>query len=150
MADPADWDAEFAADREHFRSFLADSGARGVAALRGFDAAMRDHDTGVMRARNIWHSISPAQRRTLLFLAPGRVLVCSARCAGYYDAVGASAGVDTIAKAARLDTARNLAARELVQWDGTAHDPERRAVITERAVFVLKHRMMEAPDGTRA
>lgn len=56
-------------------------------------------------------------------------------------------GVDTIAKAARLDTVRNLAARELVAWDGTAFDPEARAVLSERGRFVVRHGQAEASDG---
>ena len=146
-------DEKDAADRERFRSSLADLGPRGADALRGYDAAMRDHDSGATGARNCWHSISPAQRRTLLFLAAwafepnarGRVLVRSTRCDRYHDAVGTAPGVDTIAKAARLDTVRNLASRGLVAWDGTAHDPERRAVPSERGRFVVRHGAAGAP-----
>lgn len=135
-------DEKSVADRERFRSFLADLGPRGADALRGYDAAMRDHDSGVSGARMCWHSISPAQRRALLFLAPGRALVRCGWTPHFYDAVcatGAWPGLSTIAKAARLDTVRNLAARGLVRWDGGAFDPEARAVVTERAVFVLEH-----------
>ncbi len=140
-------DEKSAADRERFRSSLADLGPRGADALKGYDAAMRDHDGGVSGARMAWHSISPAQRRTLLFLAAGRVLVRSARCERYHDAVGTAPGVDTIAKAARLDTVRNLASRGLVAWDGTAHDPERRAVPSERGRFVVRHGAVGAPPA---
>ena len=142
--DATDWDAEIAADRERFRSGLADSGPRGIPALRGFDAAMRDHDSGVMGARNCWHSLSAAQRRVCLFLAPGRVLLRSLRRRNYYDAHG---GPHAISMAARLDTVRHLARRELVAWDGTARDPEARAVATERMAFVVKHGQMGADDG---
>lgn len=144
MPDPSNWDADLAADRERFRSVLADSGPRGVAALRGFDAAMRDLDSGVMGARNCWHSLSAAQRRVCLFLAPGRVLLRSLRHRNYYDAHG---GPHAISMAARLDTARHLARRELVAWDGTARDPEARAVATERMRFVVQHGQTGANDA---
>lgn len=128
------------AGEARFRAVLADLGPRGADALRGFDAAMRDHDSGVMGARNCWHSLSPAQRRVCLFLAPGRVLVRSARVAGYYDAAGIAPGLDTIARAARLDTVRALARHGLVAWGGGTTDPEARAVASERLRFVVAHR----------
>lgn len=128
-----------AAENERFRAFLADEGPKGVEALRRYDARVRDVETGVYGARMCWHSLSPAQRRVCLFLAPGRVLVRSARCERYYDAVGSTPGVDTIAKAARLDTVRALARHGLVAWDGGAIDPETRAVGTERLRFVVEH-----------
>lgn len=140
-------DEMHAADNEHFRSFLADEGPKGVEALRRYDARVRDVETGVTGARNCWHALSPAQRRTLLFLAPGRVLVRSARLGGYYDAAATAPGVDTVAKAARLDTVRNVAARGLVAWDGGAFDPEARAVMSERAAFVLAHGRVETNDA---
>lgn len=135
-------DEEQRAAEEAFRGFLADKGPAGVEALRRYDARVRDVETGVYGARMAWHSSSPAQRRALLFLAPGRVLVRCAWSPNFYDAVrvmGDWPGVSTIAKAARLDTVRNLASRELVSWEGGAFNPEARAAITERAVFVLKH-----------
>ncbi len=77
----------------------------------------------------------------------GSVLVRSPRCERYHDAVGTAPGVDTIAKAARLDTVRNLASRGLVAWDGTAHDPDRRAVPSERGRFVVRHGAVGAPTA---
>lgn len=94
---------------------------------------------GVMGVRNCWHSLSPARRRVCLFLAPGRVLVRSARVAGYYDAAGIAPGLDTIARAARLDTVRALARHGLVAWDGGATEPEARAVASERLRFVVEY-----------
>lgn len=73
------FEASRAAQDARFRATLTDMGARGADALREYDARMRDMESGVHDARAAWHSISPAQRRTLLFLASGRVLVRSAR-----------------------------------------------------------------------
>lgn len=143
-------DERSAAERERVRAVLAGMGPRASHALKDYDAALRDYDTGLYGARMCWHSISPAQRRTLLFLAPGRVLVRSARVRGHYDAVGTSAAVDTIAKAARLDTARNLASRGLLDWDGGALDPEGRAVPSDRGRFVLAHGRGGARDASAA
>lgn len=63
------WEAVMLDDRERFRSILADQGPRGVAALRDYDRSMADLDSGVDRARAVWHSLSPVQRRTLADLA---------------------------------------------------------------------------------
>lgn len=101
-----------------------------------YDAEMEEVRSGRNGARNCWHSLSPAQRRVLLFLAPGRVLVRCRWSRSYYDATGEPGA---IAKAARLDTVRKLARHGLLAWDGTAHDPEARAVLAERGRFVLDH-----------
>lgn len=137
-------DEEQRAAEEAFRASLADEGPDGVALLGRYDALVRQGESGVYAARMAWHSCSPAQRRVLLFLAPGRVLVRSGRCHSYYDAIG---GPGAIAKAARLDTVRNLAARELVAWNKDLLDPEARAVLTERGRFVLQHKSKEIVDG---
>ena len=153
-APPVERDVVAEAKREReagdarFRAVLADCGSRGGDALRDYDARMRDVESGVAGARGTWQALSPAQRRTLLFLAAGRVLVRSVRIrGGYYDAVGAGGGVSSIAKAARVDTVRNLARRELVAWDGSAFDPEARAVLNERGRFVIQHGQKEASDA---
>ncbi len=91
--------------------------------------------------RETWIVLTPAQHRAVLFLRPGRVLVRCRWSRNYYDAVGEPYA---IAKAARLDTVRVLAARRLVGWDGGATDPERRAVATERVRFVIQHGRTEA------
>lgn len=119
-----------------FRAVLADSGPRGAEALRAYETAMRDVESGVHGARMCWHSMSPAQRRVCLFLATGRVLVRCRWSRNHYDAVGEP---HAIARAARLDTVRALARHGLVAWDGTAADPEARAVATERMRFVAEY-----------
>lgn len=126
MIDPelqAAFDAKLAKDRESFRAFLVDMGPRGIAALKDYDRAMRDLDSGVSHARDIWHSISPAQRRALVEAAEGK-----------------QPKVRTIA------TLRNLADRDLLAWDGGAFTPEARVVITERGLFVLRHGALPATD----
>lgn len=120
-----------------FRATLLAAGRPDV--LVEYDARMEDVRSGRHGARATWAALTPAQRRAVLFLDTGRVLVRSARVAGHYDAEGIAPGVDTIAKAARLDTVRVLAARGLVAWDGGTTDPERRAVPTERLRFVAEH-----------
>lgn len=52
------------------RQILVDSG-RGEWVAE-FDANMRDNRLGITHARNVWHSISDAQRRALLDLDAGR------------------------------------------------------------------------------
>lgn len=129
------------AGEARFRATLLDAGRPDV--LAEYDARMEDVRSGRHGARATWAALTPAQRRAVLFLAAGRVLVRSARVAGYYDAVAVCDAVDTIGKAARLDTVRVLAARGLVAWDGGVADPERRAVATERMGFVVAHGMTE-------
>lgn len=75
---------------------------------------LRDVRSGVSSARNIWHSISPAQRRALVAFAAG-------------------------ATTCPLRTARPLCARDLLACDGGLLDPEARFALTEHGRFVLAH-----------
>lgn len=97
--------------------------------LAGFDAKMRDIETGVDGAGIIWNALSEAQRRALRF--------ANDYCGGRLVRIGPKnyAASPLI----RLATVRNLIARELLACDGGAFDPEKRVVLTEHARFVLKH-----------
>jgi hypothetical protein len=95
---------------------------------------LRDIDSGVHGARSTWHSISDAQRRVLLLLGSGPASL--RRVGRTYDVVSP---LGSRAIGIRLATARNLAARDLLEWTGGAFDPEASGVITEHARFVLKH-----------
>lgn len=91
----------------------------------------------MITARTTWHSISDAQRRTLIIVGTGsRKLRRSSWSKNFYDAYGEPHAVD---KAAGLLTVRNLCSRGLLAWDGGSFDPEKAAVITERGLFVLRH-----------
>lgn len=127
-------DEYHAVDRERFRAWLGSQGPQGVEALARYDARMRDLATGVQGARNAWHSISPAQKRIMLMLDTGRCLYRGA--SKRYDALGEPHAISNVCS---LATVRNLASRDLVAWDGGVFDPERKAVLTERGKFVLKH-----------
>jgi len=128
-------DEYHAADREDFRTYIASQGPKGVEALARYDARMRDLDSGVMGARNAWHSISPAQKRVMLILDTRRCLI-RGTSSKRYDAHGE---LHALANVCGIATVRNLAAHELVAWDGGTFDPERKAVLTERGKFVLEH-----------
>lgn len=130
-------DIQSAERREDFRSSMlkrAETDRVAQIALEHYDAAMRDLDSGVMGARDTWHSISPAQRR---------VLTGVERHGGRLDRIGkeyrATKGRHQPYMLAYVATIRPLCSRDLMAWDGGAFDPEAAAVITERGRFVLKH-----------
>lgn len=124
-----------AAEREQeFRDYLRREGHHD--ALAFYDKATRECRLGLTRARNIWHSISPAQRRVLEILEPGRRLVRPPHSRTTYDAPGPP---HFVRDATRPPTVRNLAARNLLAWDGGVFDPEAAAVLTEHGRFVLRH-----------
>ncbi len=133
-------DEKSAADDADFRAYMqSQPGERGVQALARYDRRRRDLDLGLTGARNCWHSLSPAQRRVLEALEPGRELV-RLRCPrSGYAAVAARSALDSIKRICRLPTVRNLASRSLLDWDGGALDPEARAVLSDRGRFVLAH-----------
>lgn len=103
--------------------------------LAEYDRAMRDNRLGLTSARNCWHSISPAQARVLAIMGAGCELHQSRLRPLMYDAVGRW----NIPDVCSLRTARPLCAHELAHVDGGAFDPERRIIITERGLFVLRH-----------
>lgn len=118
---------------ERTRIMLREAGRPDLVAE--LDQNIRDCESGVMGAKSTWRSISPAQRRVLVLLEPGRRL---RRCGGSrtrYDAVGGN--VEAEGNVCGIATARNLCARELIACDGTAFDPEARFTLTERGRFVL-------------
>lgn len=98
-----------------------------------FMQRMRDLDLGLTGARAVWHSISPAQRHALSYIAGhgGRL----ERHGKAYQPVTGEAPRRSI----RILTLRPLAERNLIAWDGGAFDPEQAVVLTERGRFVLKH-----------
>lgn len=124
-------DLKSAADNEEFRAwFLKECGPE---LLANYDAKMRDIDSGVYGARMAWHSISAAQRRTLVFTSEN---------GGRLDRVGKEYRVPRRHQPYRpvfVSTIRPLCQHNLLAWDGTAFDPEVSAVITERGRFVLTH-----------
>ncbi|GJE77305.1 hypothetical protein [Methylorubrum suomiense] len=102
-----------------------------------FEKRLHDIDSGVDGARSTWHSISDAQRRILLLLSGGRRwLTRSPGSKHFYDAQGEPHALSRIGT---LRGVRALAARGLLDWEGGALDPERKAVLSEKARFVLKH-----------
>ena len=105
----------------------------GVSQLAEFDAAMRDVRSGVAQARNIWHSISPAQRRALTAASEhGGRLTREGREYRHRDRHQPYRPI-------HVAILRPLCERNLMAWDGGAFDPEGAAVITEHGLFVLKH-----------
>lgn len=119
------------ASQERVREILHEEGRPDLVAE--FDANMRDVGTGVYRARNLWHSISPVQREALAhFRKTGNDRYV--RCGTGYVVDGP--GVP-LPKPIRLATMRKLAAHGLVDWDGGAFDPEAAAILSEQGRFVL-------------
>lgn len=133
-------DIEFLLDRtqarhrERVMEVLREEGRADLAAE--YAAKMRELDTGVLRARNVWQALSPAQRRVMEIMEPGRTLRRRDRLSSRYDAYGNPHAESNVCG---VRTVRNLAARELVAWEGGAFAPEARAVLTEHGRFVLRH-----------
>jgi hypothetical protein len=98
---------------------------------------LRDIESGVSTARSIWHSISAAQRRVLVAMEPGRLVVRERGSSRQYEGVGAN--VDATGRLCDIRTLRNLCARDLIACDGGAFDPEAKFVLTEHGRFVLAH-----------
>lgn len=103
--------------------------------LAEYDARTSEIDSGIYGARSTWRAISSAQKRIMLLLDAGRCLIRGASSTRY----DASGEPHALANICGIATVRNLASRDLVAWDGGAFDPERKAVLTERGKFVLKH-----------
>lgn len=114
--------------RERFRQWLISVDRPDL--LADFDSNMRDVDLGLTAARNIWHSISAAQRHTLKTAIYGPL----ERHGVWY---GPNDG--DFARVCKIGTIRNLIARSLVDCDGGAFDPEARVVISDHGRFVVKH-----------
>lgn len=145
--DVEEWAERQSAQRtQAVRRLLIEKGD--IAALADFDRNMKELRLGVTAARNTWHSISLAQRRVIETLVTGRYwLVRWAGGKNFYDAHGEP---HALVKVASLPTVRNLAARGLIDWDGTATDPEKRAVLSDRGRFVWKHgRPTPASSGSK-
>lgn len=101
-------------------------------------ANLRDVDSGVSGARNVWHSISSAQRHALQYAANA--------AGGQIERVGKEY-LDRLwtlpDRRIHAPTIRALCLHELMAWDGGLPDPEAAVVVTERGRFVLKHGPME-------
>lgn len=127
-------DEKFARQREGVRQILKDAGRDDLVAE--LDRKIREIDTGIDGARRTWESISDAQRRVLTIVATGKRLVRSGGTKHFYDAHGEP---HALPRVAGLKTVRNLCIRELLAWQDGAFDPEAKAVITERGLFVVRH-----------
>ncbi len=100
-----------------------------------FRQNMRDVDTGVTRARNLWHTLTAAQRAALVGMQrTGNARLKRMDCSPMYGIDGPGVPLD---RPVRLATLRKLAAHDLVDWDGGAFDPEAGAVLNEQGRFVL-------------
>jgi hypothetical protein len=121
-------------DREGFRAFLADMGPRGVAALAGYDKAIRDIDLGISGARGTWRALSISQRRVLWEIERRGPRL--ERVGKEYRAIQ---GRHQPYVPIHVRSIRPLCQRELLAWDGGAFDPEAAVVLTERGQFIIKH-----------
>lgn len=130
---------------ERVRQILRDEGREDLVAE--MDANLRDVRLGVTQAKNIWHSISPVQRRVMLLLHEGRHLRLSVASKTRFEAIGLREGISTVAKACPVATVVALYGRKLVEpvkgrprsrSDG-ALDLTFHYALTEHGRFVLKH-----------
>ncbi len=135
-------DREARRSNERVRAMLMEMGRPDL--VKELDARLRDIRLGLDSARSCWHSISPAQRRVLKIMEPGRYLARSRGSRTRYNAYGEPHAESNVCG---LATLRALCAHELCHVDGGATDPERKFVLTERGRFVLKHgqSLPEAP-----
>lgn len=117
---------------ERVREIIRESGRDDV--LAEFDASLWRLNSGVERARNVWHSISPAQRRALGLLgaAHGQRAYREEIRARYLCPFGS-----IVCRSAK--TMRSLQRRQLVEWWGEWGDPSRIAVLTGLGRFTLKY-----------
>lgn len=127
-------DRESAQKTQRVREFLIAEGRPDLA--RDLDDKLRDIRLGVDRARSVWHSISPAQRRVLLLLNEGRYLRRPPHSRTRCYAFGEPFAMGDVCS---IRTARALCSRELLAPDGTLLDPEAKMVITEAGRFVVAH-----------
>lgn len=134
-------DRESAQKTERVRALLLAEGRPDLVA--DLVARLRDIRLGLDAARNCWHSISSAQRRVLLLLAEGRVLVRPPHSRTRCHAIGPPHALGDVCSIA---TARALCKHELLACDGVLLDPERRMVLTERGRFVVRHGPTEAAE----
>ena len=123
-------ESEMRARREYVRRIIAEQNRPDV--LAEYDRAMRDLDLGITGARNVWHSISEAQRRALEAAAFGPLFRWRK------DRVVYSAPHRATEFKFRLPTIRNLIARNLLDCDGGVFDPEAKVVLSDRGRFVLR------------
>lgn len=121
-------------DRERVRELIRKEGMPEI--LADFDQQMKDIDSGLTTARNVWHSISPAQRTLINYLATHSVKLVREGSTSSY--IGVEGDTKSHGRLAGLKTVRSLAARDLLAWEGGAFDPEAKATLTEKAVFVFK------------
>ncbi|TLX15761.1 hypothetical protein [Rhizobium sp. MHM7A] len=99
------------------------------------DQRIRDVNLGLTQARNVWHSISPAQRTLLtLMMQVGSKLIREEKTS-FYDLV---AGPKVERRVTRRPTVRSLISRDLLCCEGGAFDPEAVVVLTENARFVFE------------
>lgn len=136
-------DAESAKRTARVKAVLMEEGRPDL--VEELEANLRNVANGVSSALSTWAALSAAQRRVLEALEPGRVLIREHGSKSWYDASGAPGAM---ARVCRLPTARNLIARELLECEGGAFDPERRLSLTERARFVLSQARKEATRTT--
>lgn len=131
-------DAEAELGRIRTRQVILESGHPDAARIvADFDQNCRDLDNGTMGARNAWNSISSAQKRVLTDMHFRRfALVARIGNTAIYDAVSDCVLIYDIC---RIKTVRALAARDLLDWDGGAFTPEARAILSDRARFVIAH-----------
>lgn len=123
-------EADMRQREERFRAYMIEIGRPDL--LAEYDAKQREYRLGIYSAKMTWHSISPAQRRALLDTERhGGRLTREGKEYRHRDRHQPYRPI-------RIATVRNLAARELLAWDGGAFDPEGSAVLTEHGQFVVK------------
>ena len=125
------------------RQVISEAGREDV--LREFDKNMWDIETGVMQARNVWHSISPVQRRVLIALYEGRTLRRASWSKSQFEAVGMrTKGTDAMGVICSMPTVKNLVARGLLDCEGGPDDPMRQLQISTKGNFVVRRGQITA------
>jgi hypothetical protein len=124
-------DARDKAQSERMRQLLLSEGRPDLVAE--LDAKIKDIRLGLAQARSCWSALSAPQREALVYLSKHKQLV--RHLPGVY---GRTEGLGSGLPRFRLATVRNLIARQLVDLEGGAFDPERRVVISDRGRFVVQ------------
>lgn len=125
-------DRESQARTERVIALLREEGREDL--VTDLEQRLRDIRLGTDSARNCWHSISPAQRRTLEVMEPGRRLVRRSYQKNRYDAHGQPFAMSDVCGA---PTVGALLAHDLIAHDQTTKGFH--LSLTERGRFVLAH-----------
>lgn len=118
---------------EAVKAMLMEAGRPDLAA--DLERKLRDIRLGIDGAQRTWAALSTPQTNAMKIMAEGRKLHREPHST-WYVGIGRPAACGRVC---RQPTIRNLIARELVDLEGGAFDPEAIVMLSDKGRFVLKH-----------